>query len=67
MLIDGATMLSYAHTKNCCYYAQNYASIVCQTLVWMWGNTVFTSVFREILGVQEDGDFLPPATRDGHH
>jgi len=33
MLVEGAIMLDYAHTKNCCYYAQNYASIVCQTLV----------------------------------
>jgi len=33
MLIESAIMLDYAHTKNWCYYAQNYASIICQTLV----------------------------------
>jgi len=32
MLIEGAIMLDYACIKNCCYYAQNYASVMCQTL-----------------------------------
>jgi len=33
MLIEGAIMPDYAYTKNCYYYAQNYARILCQTLV----------------------------------